>query len=376
MSIEGPRPGRITGLEAPPAPLTLVRVSRRRTVETKRKRGDLTDPLITVTPPVPEPPPAADFPTPAPVAEEAPALAVAFEPLLRADPEPLIEAEPSPAKFPPPGLVAEASPLSEPFFPEPSFSESSFSESIFSEPSEPSFSESSFSEPSFSKSSFSEPSEPSFSESSFSGPSEPSFSEPSFPESSFSEASFSEASFSEPSFSDPPFPEPSFSAPPFPSPSYARPVSESVPEPPVYALRSVDDLIDYWDELRNGRAVPSLDEVDRALVAGCWSNSLILAFGETEPMLPRITRLGQTDGEIEFAPMVIDWMMSRGRQCARRGSPMEEEQRFPLTKGSARYKLLLLPLSSFGINSDCVLCLVTRAQELSVTAAFKRWLAS
>jgi hypothetical protein len=73
--------------------------------------------------------------------------------------------------------------------------------------------------------------------------------------------------------------------------------------------------------------------------------------------------------------MVTDWILSRGRQAAKRGQPMEEEQRFPISTGSARYRLLLLPFSSYGLKSDHVLCHVSRAEELSPVASFKRWLA-
>ncbi len=159
-----------------------------------------------------------------------------------------------------------------------------------------------------------------------------------------------------------------------------EPAPEPEPEPVRYGPgpRSADDIIDYWDSLRGARDFPALDDLDRNLIADCWPNSVLLAFAQAqgEAPTPRITRLGEPNGEIEYTAMVTDWILSRGRYVAKRGDPMEEEQRFPVSTGSARYRLLLLPFSSYGLQSDHVLCHLSRTQELSPAAAFKRWLAS
>jgi hypothetical protein len=166
-----------------------------------------------------------------------------------------------------------------------------------------------------------------------------------------------------------PMPEP---PPPLcPEPSLAvlspAPPEEAVPAAP-------EDILDYWDSLRGGRDFPPLDELDRAHVAATWPNTVLLAIESQE--LPRITRLGENDGAIEYTANVIDWIMSRGRNSANRGEPMEEERRFPVSQGSARYRLLLLPFSSYGLSCDHVLCHLSRAPEISAVASFKRWLAS
>ncbi|SRR5579883_1151998 len=139
---------------------------------------------------------------------------------------------------------------------------------------------------------------------------------------------------------------------------------------------SDEEIIDYWDSLRGERALPLLRDLDRDWVARCWPNSLILAVGEAETTSPRITRLGEARDDVEFTPMVIEWILARGRQSARRGLPIEEEQRFPVSRGSARYRLILLPLDSEAGRSNHVLCRVFPTQDLSAAAAFKRWLAS
>jgi hypothetical protein len=132
------------------------------------------------------------------------------------------------------------------------------------------------------------------------------------------------------------------------------------------------DILDYWDSLRGVRDYPSVDELDRAHVAASWSNTVLLSF-KTE--IPQITRIGENNGEIEYTAMVTSWLMTRGRHAVKRGEPMEEEQKFPLSTGSGRYRLLVLPMLGKGSDAcDHVLCHITRAQERSAVASFKRWL--
>jgi len=200
-------------------------------------------------------------------------------------------------------------------------------------------------------------------------------------------APFDEA-FDEAEVSDEPLdgPEPEF-APVAEKEPRPRPVLvETPPEPPAEAPApaALDaepppesggaDILDYWDSLRGGRDFPSLDELDRSLVAATWPNTVLLAIDATE--LPRITRLGDSNGEVEYTASVIDWIMSRGRHAAKRSAPIEEEKRFPISNGSARYRLLLLPFSSYGLKCDHVLGQLTRAAEIGAVASFKRWLAS
>lgn len=158
----------------------------------------------------------------------------------------------------------------------------------------------------------------------------------------------------------------------------AAPADAALPEPegeaePEAELSAEPDILDYWDSLRGGRDVPALDELDRAHVGATWPNTLLVAIDAAD--LPRITRLGAGDGEIEYTAAVIDWIMSRGRSSAKRGEPMEEERRFAVTDGNARYRLLLLPMSSYGLTSDHVLCQLVRVAELGTVASIKRWLA-
>jgi hypothetical protein len=55
---------------------------------------------------------------------------------------------------------------------------------------------------------------------------------------------------------------------------------------------------------------------------------------------------------------------------------MEEEKRFPVSDGNARYQLLLLPLANGEGKSEHVLCHLLRVKDAAKPKGFKRWLAS
>jgi hypothetical protein len=127
-------------------------------------------------------------------------------------------------------------------------------------------------------------------------------------------------------------------------------------EPPPRA----EEIVVYWERLRRGRPFPLVAEVDRGLVANAWPDSLIVLF-ERDMAMPRISRLGATNGAIEYTSMVTDWILTRARQASRRAAKLEEVQSFPLEGESARYKLFLLPLGAGNGGSDGVLCHLCRA---------------
>jgi hypothetical protein len=155
----------------------------------------------------------------------------------------------------------------------------------------------------------------------------------------------------------------------------AAPAAE--PEPIAAAPpSSIDQIIDYWDALRDGKSVPPLTALDRGHVSSSWPNCMLVAYGATDTAAPKLTRIGAENGEIEYLEMVIHWILSRGQLAARRGEPIEEEKRFPVTGGNARYQLLVLPLATAEGKSEHVLCHLSRVKEVAKAKGFKRWLAS
>ena len=141
-----------------------------------------------------------------------------------------------------------------------------------------------------------------------------------------------------------------------PTPNPAPPAAAPPPPPQAAAEPPPrpEEIVVYWERLRRGRPLPALAELDRALVAKAWPDSLIVVFDQEA--LPRISRLGATNGEIEYTPMVTDWILTQARQAARRGTKLDELQSFPLAGESARYRLFLLPFGQ-GESVLCHLCL-------------------
>jgi hypothetical protein len=147
---------------------------------------------------------------------------------------------------------------------------------------------------------------------------------------------------------------PAATAPPPPAPVPLRPVASSEPPP-----RS-EEIVVYWERMRRGRPLPPLSDIDRSLVANAWPDSLIVLFDQDPTAMPRISRLGESAGEIEYTPMVTDWILSRARHAARRGARHDEVQSFPIEGEVPRYRLFLLPLGSPAGVSDAVLCHLCR----------------
>jgi hypothetical protein len=138
---------------------------------------------------------------------------------------------------------------------------------------------------------------------------------------------------------------------PQPAPVAASAQRAPADEPPPRA----EEIVVYWERLRRGRPVPPIAELDRALVGNAWPGSLVVVF-ERDAAMPRISRLGATDGAIEYTPMVTDWILSRARQAAKRAARHDEVQSFPLEGSSARYRLFLLPLGMGNGTTEGVLC--------------------
>jgi len=123
------------------------------------------------------------------------------------------------------------------------------------------------------------------------------------------------------------------------------------------------EFIDYWNRLRRDRPIPALTLLDRELVAESWPDSLMVTYSTIDAPMPQIARLSRPTGEIEYSPMVTEWIISCAREVARHGEAMEDEQEFPLAGGTTGYRLLLLPFAGAQGESDHVLCHLSRARK-------------
>ena len=164
-----------------------------------------------------------------------------------------------------------------------------------------------------------------------------------------------------------PLPEP-YLGPASPAPPEAQPplaarapeVSRAAPLP-YDDLRSTDDLVYYWDELRDGRELPLFSNLDRTRIAISWPDTVMVNYDEDRAAVPQIARLSRLTGVVEFTSMVTEWILSSSRQVARAGKAMETKRAFTGANSARSYHMLLLPFANSGGASDHVLCHLSSA---------------
>jgi hypothetical protein len=123
-------------------------------------------------------------------------------------------------------------------------------------------------------------------------------------------------------------------------------------------VRSVDDLVDYWDRLRGGRALPLLSRLDRTRIAISWPNTLLVSFDADQT--PQLTRLSRLTHDVLVTSAVTEWILSCARRVARLGKAMETDRDFPGEPNTRQYQLLLLPFAGATGASDHMLCNLRR----------------
>jgi hypothetical protein len=160
----------------------------------------------------------------------------------------------------------------------------------------------------------------------------------------------------EPYFAPEPLPEPEKPA----LPATAYEVTRAAPLP-YDDLRSTEDLVYYWDELRAGRELPFFSSLDRTRIAISWPDTVMVNYGADQAAMPQIARLSRLTGVVEFSSMVTDWILSCSRQVARIGKAMETKRAFNGTRSARNYHMLLLPFANSGGASDYVLCHLSNA---------------
>lgn len=133
------------------------------------------------------------------------------------------------------------------------------------------------------------------------------------------------------------------------------------------------DVATYWDELRRGRQVPSMIDIDPHVVAQHWPNSLLISCDDMngaatlERSFAEVMRgareraADQGEVVVEYTPMVTEWIMTVGREVARAGRPIQDIEVFPTSLGNVSYRVIALPLSGERLGTVHALCYITHA---------------
>lgn len=127
------------------------------------------------------------------------------------------------------------------------------------------------------------------------------------------------------------------------------------------------EIVAYWDRLRNGRKFPSRADLDAMAIAQNWPNSMLIKRNRDNKGWQLETQFsggfqGGSHGQhmskgsgAECASMVTEWILSLGREVASLGKPLQDTEVFPTSLGEVRYNVIALPLSDNQNEIDHVL---------------------
>ena len=132
------------------------------------------------------------------------------------------------------------------------------------------------------------------------------------------------------------------------------------------------DILSYWMSIRGSRRYPSWEALQPEIIGIHWPNCVLVHCNkdigrlqvkyEFTNAVRKVALNNITDEEridrIEFTPMVIDWILSLGREVSLTGKPTHGTEQFPSLKGEFPLRLIALPLSEDLRHIDHVLCYI------------------
>ena len=166
-----------------------------------------------------------------------------------------------------------------------------------------------------------------------------------------------------------PAPEPVSAVPPRRA-HWARPAATSGWQKKTAA----PDILSYWMEIRDGNRYPTWRNLDTAKIGKYWPNCTLVycdrAAGRVQLENGFASEVRQATQEenphqkqasdIEFTPMVVDWVLGLARDVANSGKPTHGTEHFPSTFDEIPLRVIALPLSENQVDIDHVLCYVQK----------------
>ncbi len=134
------------------------------------------------------------------------------------------------------------------------------------------------------------------------------------------------------------------------------------------------DILSYWMEIREGNRYPTWQNLDTTKIGKHWPNCTLvycdraagrlqIANGFTQEVR-QVIQEGSPDqaytSDIDFSPMVVDWVLSLARDVANTGKPTHGTEYFPSTSDEVPLRVIALPLSENQVDIDHVLCYVQK----------------
>ncbi len=142
----------------------------------------------------------------------------------------------------------------------------------------------------------------------------------------------------------------------------ASPATPATPTPPApQPVRSPsEDLIAYWEGLKDDRRYPSPDSVDEKAIGEIAAQAFLMRcqpdgqFHEVERVV--CARMFEFDWFDDNAGMILEWLHNLGNEAVRLGIPIVETDTFPSRAGPVRCTGTILPFSVDGRVVDRLLC--------------------
>jgi len=134
------------------------------------------------------------------------------------------------------------------------------------------------------------------------------------------------------------------------------------------------DILTYWMELRGGNRYPGWQNLETEKIGKFWPNCVLVHCdhgvgrlqlqtgfsSELRQAAKRADPLRDFSADIDFTPMVVDWVLSLARDVANSGKPAHGTEYFPSMFDEIPLRVIALPLSSDQIDIDHVLCYVQK----------------
>tara|TARA_R110002072_G_scaffold97174_1_gene213559 strand:- start:11 stop:667 length:657 start_codon:yes stop_codon:yes gene_type:complete len=134
------------------------------------------------------------------------------------------------------------------------------------------------------------------------------------------------------------------------------------------------DILSYWMGIRNGKRYPDWRSLDARMIGRYWPNCTLVHCDHMGGRLQiengfvtavRQAAYGGTperhiNPDVEFSPMVVDWVLRLAREVAITGKPTHGTEFFPASLDEVTLRLIALPLSEDQVNIDHVLCYVQK----------------
>ena len=111
---------------------------------------------------------------------------------------------------------------------------------------------------------------------------------------------------------------------------------------PPRSARQGNDFYSFWAQRKNGRRFPSYGDFDAKQIAELWPNTMLLSCGTSARQCQfhpghapdRRRRDGGGADEVNFTPMLTEWMLAIGREAVSAGKPVQDIETFQNPVGS------------------------------------------